>query len=63
MFDKLKFRSYLSFFTLILLIFGVGFGGWFVMQEIQQVHIVEEDIFPIIIPIMVVISKMNQLKF
>ena len=46
--NKLKFRSYLSFFALILLICGVGFGGWFVMQEIQQVHIVEEDIFPII---------------
>ena len=48
-FNKLKFRSFLSFFTLIFLIFGVGFGGWFVMKEIQQVNIVEEDIFPIII--------------
>ena len=48
-FNKLKFRSFLSFFTLIFLIFGIGFGGWFVINEIQQVNIVEEDIFPIII--------------
>ena len=31
------------------MIFGIGFGGWFVIKEIQQVNIVEEDIFPIII--------------
>ena len=48
-FNKLKFRSFFSFFALIFLISGIGFGGWFVMKEIQQVNIVEEDIFPIII--------------
>jgi hypothetical protein len=48
-FNKIKFRSFLSFFTLIFLIFGLGFGGRFVIKEIQQVNIVDEDIFPIII--------------
>ena len=48
-FNKLKLRSFFSFFALIFLIFGIGLGGWFVMKEIQQVKIVGEDIFPIII--------------
>lgn len=48
-YNKLKLRSLLSIFILSFMIFGLGFGVWFVIREIQQVNIVEEDIFPIIV--------------
>lgn len=48
-YNKLKLRSLLSILIIGLMIFGLSFGGWFVIREIQQVNIVEEDIFPIIV--------------
>ncbi|MGA0282411.1 MAG: DUF4115 domain-containing protein, partial [Paracoccaceae bacterium] len=45
--DKIEARAVASVAVLVMLISGLGYGGWSVLKEIQQVRVVPAEITPI----------------
>ena len=45
--DKIEARAVASVAVLVMLILGLGYGGWSVLKEIQQVRVIPAEITPI----------------